>query len=79
MTTESKPRASAEPKRPYSERSGALLTVKEVADELASTERMVNRLIADGRLTPTYVGKHKRIHRDDLRTFIEANRRPAER
>jgi excisionase family DNA binding protein len=53
------------------------MTVPEVANYFGTTERMVNRMIADGRLTAVYVGKLKRVHVDDANAFIAANRRQA--
>ena len=63
-------KASARPEKPYRERQGELLTLEEVADLLAVKERMVRRLMSDGRLRRTKVGKHVRVHREDLAKFI---------
>lgn len=71
MYNTQKSRASAKPTKPYSERRGELLTLEEVADRLAVKERMVRRLVADGRLRPTKVGKHVRVHREDLEQYLD--------
>jgi excisionase family DNA binding protein len=68
---------TADPKKPYSERNGKLVTSVEAADYLAVTERQVIRLTYEGKLTPTYVGKLRRYSIADLDAFIETNRRPA--
>jgi excisionase family DNA binding protein len=50
-----------------------LLTVPEVAAELAVHRRTVERLIADGQLRRVRVGRSSRIRRDDLAEFIRRN------
>lgn len=72
--TKSKSRASAKPKRTLAERGGRLMTPEEVADELACTERQVWRLIGNGELRRTRVGKLVRVHRDDLDAYIARQR-----
>jgi excisionase family DNA binding protein len=67
--------SSTAPKKPRSERAGQLLTKEEVADELAITVRMVERLVALGELPHVKVGSLIRVHRDDLNDYIARQRR----
>ena len=66
--------ASTKPKRPYAQRNGQLMTPEEVADELACTERQVRRLIGNGDLASTKVGKLVRVHVADLNDYIAQQR-----
>jgi excisionase family DNA binding protein len=73
-TTKEGATRSAAPKRSFAERNGKLMTVEEVADELAVTTRMVLRLMDSGELRRTKVGVLRRVHRDDLADYIERQR-----
>ena len=73
MTTK-KSRASASPKRPYSEREGVLLTVAEAADYLGITERHMWRLLWEDEVRKTKVRSLVRVHIDDLNAYIEQQR-----
>lgn len=66
--------STAQPKRTREERNGVLLTLQEVADELAVNERMVWRLIHNHSLQATHVGKLVRVHREDLDAYIADQR-----
>ena len=66
--------STAQPKRTREERNGVLLTLQEVADELAVNERMVWRLIHNHGLRVTHVGKLVRVHREDLDQYIADQR-----
>jgi excisionase family DNA binding protein len=69
-----------DPRRPLSERDGALLyTRKEVADVLGTTERHVRRMIEAHTLPVTKIGGKVRIHKDDLAAYIKAQRVPPKR
>ncbi len=52
----------------------ALLTTKEVANELKVSERWVTKQIQDGRLQAISLGKSYRVYRQDLDAFIEKRR-----
>jgi excisionase family DNA binding protein len=54
------------------ERVERLLTVREVADILATSERFPRRLIAERRIKFVRVGRHVRIPESALREFIDA-------
>ncbi|HEX6681089.1 MAG TPA: helix-turn-helix domain-containing protein [Gaiellaceae bacterium] len=56
--------------RPFSERNGKGMTIREVADELGVTEKMVRRLLASGQLKKMKVGRLVRVHVDDLAAYI---------
>lgn len=60
--------------RPFAERKGKAMTIPEVADYLGVTERMVRRLIADGRLPKLKVGRLVRVHVDDLDNYVARQR-----
>lgn len=49
-----------------------LLTVREAAELLATTERFPRRLIAERRIRFVRVGRHVRIPESALREFIDA-------
>lgn len=66
--------SSAQPKRSFAERNGSLMTAEEVADELAVTSRMIDRLAGSGELRVTKVGRLRRFHRDDLAAYIARQR-----
>jgi excisionase family DNA binding protein len=51
-----------------------LLTVKEAADRLGTSERFVRRLILERRIAYTKLGRHVRIAASDLAAFIAAGR-----
>ena len=70
-------RRPADPKRPFSERNGKLMTPVEVADYLGITERQVRRMVGTDELAPTYVRKLLRIHIDDVENYIKQHRRAA--
>jgi excisionase family DNA binding protein len=71
-------RASANPKRPYTNDRGPLLTPDEAADYLGCTERQIRRLVSERRELPAvYVGKLLRLHKDDLDAYIVGRRRTA--
>lgn len=56
-----------------------LLTVAEVGERLNVGERMVRRLVGDGRLPSLRLGGHVRVSLDDLAAFVRAaqqNSRP---
>jgi len=64
-----------DPRRPLSERDGALLlTRKEVADVLGTTERHVRRMIESKVLLVTKIEGKVRIHKDDLAAYIKKQR-----
>ena len=66
--------SSTMPKRTRDERNGGFLTLEDVADELAVTERMVRRLCHSGELRGTHIGKLLRVHRDDLNDYVSRQR-----
>jgi excisionase family DNA binding protein len=49
-----------------------LLTVKEAAEMLGTSERFPRRLIAERRIQFVRVGRHVRISEDVLKAYIEA-------
>ena len=51
-----------------------MLTVKEVAEELRVSERLVTKWITKGELPAIDLGKGYRIYRSDLDAFIEKRR-----
>ena len=51
-----------------------MLTVKEVAQELRVSERLVTKWITKGELPAIDLGKGYRIYRSDLDAFIEKRR-----
>lgn len=69
-----KQKASASPKRPYSERQGALFTQSEAADYLGVTPRQIDRLLRRRELPKIKVGGLVRISRADLDAYIESRR-----
>jgi len=57
------------------EKSGdRMLTVKEVAEELRVSERLVTKWITRGELPAIDLGKGYRIYRSDLDEFIKKRR-----
>ena len=62
------------PSRPFSERAGVLLTFDEASDYLGVNVRQVIRMASDRRLVVTKVGKHRRVHIDDLNALIAQGR-----
>lgn len=57
----------------------ALLTVREVAQQLRCHERQVRRIINAGKLRAVRLGlsaRSDRIHPDDLHQFIQGERKP---
>jgi excisionase family DNA binding protein len=74
--TKSKRRASAEPKRPFAERGGALMTPAEAGDYLGVGERMARRLLAEGAIPKVKVGKLVRVSVADLDAYVEQQRVP---
>ena len=66
--------ATAQPRRSREERNGRLLTLQDVADELAVNERMVRRLVYRYELPVTHVGKLIRVHQEDLDNYIAQQR-----
>jgi excisionase family DNA binding protein len=67
-------RVSADPKRPFSERDGVLLTRAEAADYLGVTERQIWRLLNRRDIPKIKVGGLVRIHLADLEAYIESRR-----
>jgi excisionase family DNA binding protein len=65
---------TADPKLPFKERGGQLITVNEVANELGVTRRMALRLVGDGDIKKTKIGKLVRVHIDDLNAYIARQR-----
>jgi excisionase family DNA binding protein len=51
-----------------------MLTVKEAAEQLGTSERFVRRLILERRIAYTKLGRHVRISASDLDAFIAAGR-----
>ena len=51
-----------------------MLTVKEVAEELRVSERLVTKWITKGELPAIDLGKGYRIYRSDLDAFIKQRR-----
>ena len=62
--------AAADSPRP----SPALLTIDDVADQLAASTRHVRRLIARGELPAHRIGRLVRVSPDDLARFLAASR-----
>jgi predicted DNA-binding transcriptional regulator AlpA len=63
---------SAEPKRSLDERGGPLMTRREVADMLAITEGLVDKMDRRGDLPSFPIGdKLRRWHRDKVLAYIE--------
>jgi excisionase family DNA binding protein len=54
----------------------ALLTASEAGDYLRTGERFVRRLIAERRIPYVKLGKHVRLQRSALDTFIQSGRVP---
>lgn len=54
-----------------------LLTVREVTEVLSVSQATVSRLIRDGQLAKTGIGRSVRIRPSDLETFIEERTRRA--
>jgi excisionase family DNA binding protein len=72
-----KPGVSANPKRPFSERGGKLLTREEAADYLGVTERHIVRLLNQRAIPKVKVNSLVRIDVADLDAYIERQRRGA--
>jgi excisionase family DNA binding protein len=51
-----------------------MLTVKEAAERLGTSERFVRRLVFERRIAYTKLGTHVRISASDLDAFIAAGR-----
>ena len=51
-----------------------LLTVKEAANRLGTTERFIRRLVFERRIPYTKLGRHVRIATRDLDAFVRAGR-----
>jgi len=49
-------------------------TVQEAAEHMNTSERFVRRLIAERRIPFHRLGRHVRLKRDDLDSFIDAGR-----
>lgn len=56
-----------------------LLTVDEAAELLNVKPRFIRRLIAEERIPVHRLGRHVRLHRDDLMEYVAAGRREAAR
>jgi excisionase family DNA binding protein len=54
--------------------SGRLLTVRQVAEILGTTERFPRRLIAERRIEFVRIGRHVRISESAVAAFIQAGR-----
>ena len=52
-----------------------MLTVREVADQLALCEKTIRRLIKGGQIRVHHLGRQIRIAEDDAVSFIAARRR----
>ena len=65
---------SADPKRPFSERVGKLLTRAEAADYLGVTERHIVRLLAQRAIPKVKVNSLVRIDVADLDAYIDRQR-----
>jgi excisionase family DNA binding protein len=65
---------TADPKRPFGERVGKLVTPAEAADYLGVTERQVWRLLGRRELPKVKVGGLVRIHIDDLEIYVDVRR-----
>jgi len=50
------------------------LTPAEAADYAAVTERQMRGLLQERKIQPTYVGKHVRVHIDDLEAYLKTRR-----
>jgi excisionase family DNA binding protein len=59
---------------PGSATAERLLTVRQVAERLGTTERFPRRLIAERRIEFVKVGRHVRISEAALAAFIQAGR-----
>lgn len=55
----------------------AVLTVKQAAAWLGTTTRFIRRLRTERRVPVVKLGKHIRIHSDDLDAYIAASRQEA--
>jgi excisionase family DNA binding protein len=67
-------RVTANPKRPFAERHGVLLTVGEAADYLGVTERQMWRLLNEDDIRKTKVRGLVRVHIEDVNAYIERQR-----
>jgi excisionase family DNA binding protein len=78
LSTHGKKRGvTADPKRPYGERVGVLLTRAEAADYLGITERQMHRMLGEGDIRKTKVRGLVRVHIDDLTEYIARQRERA--
>ena len=50
--------------------------LRAVADRLAMSDRMLDRLIADGELDVVLVGTHRRITESSIQRYLHRHRRP---
>lgn len=64
----------SDPRRPFPEREGVLLTRAEAADYLGCTERQIQRLLARRAFPKVKLNELVRIHIDDLNAYIESRR-----
>lgn len=53
--------------------NAAVLTVKEVAEALRLSPRTVNRLISERRLASVRLGRSRRVRREAVADFLNAN------
>lgn len=60
-----KPKDSTAPQRPF-----RLYTVAETAEQLASSEKTIRRLIERGELRVRRIGRSVRVAHDDLAAFL---------
>lgn len=49
-----------------------LLTIREVAERLGTSERFPRRLVAERRITFVHLGRHVRISESALQTYIDS-------
>jgi excisionase family DNA binding protein len=65
-------------KSPYGDRPTApLLTINDVARQLAISRDSVYRLVGSGALTPFRVGERLRFRQEDIEAYLERRREPA--
>ena len=67
-------REDQEPAQGAAPRTGALLTVREVMEQLGMSKAWVYRAIQEGLLPFVQLGNQRRVHPDDLKAFIQARR-----
>lgn len=66
--------AELEANEPAPRKLQTLLTSREVAEALRVSERTLRRLVRQGDLVATYVGRLPRFHVDDVLAFIDGSR-----